>query len=90
MLHQLLIKTFTLAALVACLSWANRALAQTQSLFGDRGPASQIGSNLNGSIVGGTTTFGTQSGTSGGLTGLSGQPIGGGGLGRLEVEREVH
>lgn len=80
MLHRVLIKSFSLAAFAVVFSSSDFSLAQTNSLFGNRGPASQIGSNLNGSIVGGTTTFGTQSGTGlgGGVTGLSGQPISGG------------
>jgi hypothetical protein len=60
--------------MVIIFSCAEVVSAQSQSMFGNRGPASQIGSNLNGSIVGGTTTFGTQSGT--GTIGLSGQPVG--------------
>jgi osmotically-inducible protein OsmY len=46
--------------------------AQNNSLFGNRGPASQIGSNLRGSMVGQGTTFGTtvQPLTGQSLTGL--------------------
>lgn len=44
--------------------------AQTQSLFGNRGPVGQIGSNLSGSIVGQGTTFGAAQGNN-----LTGRPI---------------
>ena len=65
-------KTLLSAALVpACLTWASAVSAQTQSLFGNRGPSGQIGSNLRGSITGGTSTFGS----------LSGQQLGGNQLG---------
>jgi len=57
--------------MTACLAWASTVSAQTQSLFGNRGPSSQIGSNLRGSITGGTTTFGS----------LGGQQVGGSQLG---------
>jgi hypothetical protein len=66
------------AVMAACLAWTGTASAQTQSLFGNRGPAGQIGSNLNGSIVGGTTTFGAQSGASTGQT-LGANQLGGAG-----------
>lgn len=59
---------FALASTVA----QGRVAAQTNSLFGNRGPASQIGSNLRGSVVGEGTTFGT---TTGSTLGLSGQPL---------------
>jgi len=73
MYHRLKLAAFSLTCVATiCLTLPMTATAQTQSLFGDRGPASQIGSNLNGSIVGGSTTLGTQSGT-----GLNGQSIGG-------------
>lgn len=72
-----------------CLAWAALsapALAQTNSMFGDRGPATQIGSNGRGSIVGSTTTlgqnvgtFGSSMGTTGGAAGLTGQPLTGSG-----------
>lgn len=62
-----------LTALAVTAMSSATAFGQTQSLFGNRGPASQIGTNLNGSRVGGATTFGTSLGT--GLTGnaISGQ-----------------
>jgi hypothetical protein len=69
-------------AFLACGTFAARdAAAQSTSSFGNRGPASQIGSNTTGSVVGGGTTFGTTNtgspfGSSGaGTTGLTGQPI---------------
>ena len=63
------------AVMTACLAWTGTTSAQTQSLFGNRGPAGQIGSNLSGSIVGSTTTFGAQSGA------LTGQTLGANQLG---------
>lgn len=51
---------------------ASTAYSQTQSMFGNRGPANQIGSNLRGSMVGRGTTFGATGGT-----GLTGQPLSG-------------
>lgn len=64
-----------LISIVVCFAVAETASAQTNSLFGNQGPASQVGSNLSGSAVGGRTTFGTTSGTS---TGLTGQAVSGG------------
>lgn len=61
-------------AIVITLSCAEIVSAQTQSLFGNRGPASQIGSNLSGSIAGQSSTFGTQTATP--TLGLSGQQAG--------------
>ncbi len=63
---------FSLAAVIA-FSW-NADLGvqgQTTSQFGTRGPASQIGSNLTGSMVGQGTTFGST------LGGVGGQLFGG-------------
>lgn len=60
--------------LVLCSAGTTAAQAQTQSLFGSRGPANQIGSNLRGSMVGRSTTFGS-TGLNFGSTGLSGQPV---------------
>jgi hypothetical protein len=60
--------TFFLAAGVNQLAYGQR---QSQSRFGNQGPASQIGSNLTGSMVGQSTTFGNATG------GLTGQPLSG-------------
>ena len=67
-------------AAVLCVGSIAPASAQTNSLFGNRGPASQIGSNANGAFVGqmgslgsgltGQSAIGTQPGNSaGGLVG---------------------
>lgn len=51
------------SALLASFFAAQNAFAQTQSLFGNRGPAGQIGSNLSGSPAGGgSTMMGVQQG----------------------------
>lgn len=53
--------------------------AQSNSLFGSRGPSGQIGSNLTGSRVGRSTTMGSGMGAGGrGGGGLTGQPLTGG------------
>jgi hypothetical protein len=57
------------------------ANGQSRSMFGSQGPASQIGSNLRGSIVGQSSTFGGGAGFGGGVGGLSATGMGGiGGL----------
>ena len=90
-------RTLVVWASVAWACWAAQA-AVAQSLFGNRGPASQIGTNARGSFAGRSTTLGTNvlSGTGalslGGLsTGLTtpggltiGTQSGTGQLGRAE------
>jgi hypothetical protein len=65
-----------------CLALVQTASAQSQSRFGNRGPATQIGSNAAGTPVGGN--FGTGRVTSapaggiGGTMGVTGPPVSGG------------
>ena len=56
------------------LAGTDRLPAQSTSMFGNRGPAGQIGSNLSGSPVGRSTTMGANST-------MSGQTLGGNNLG---------
>ncbi len=72
------------AAFLACAVASNIVSAQTNSLFGTRGPANQIGTNTTGTAVGRRSTQGTAlGGQLGGTTGVSGfgQTAGGAGLG---------
>ena len=63
MCQRVFSKTLLSAALItACLTWTATVSAQTNSLFGNRGPVGQNGSNLTGSITAGTPNFGAPSG----------------------------
>lgn len=75
-----------LAALCLLLVNVRLAEGQTQSLFGSRGPAGQIGSNLTGSLVGRSSTQGIGQGPGLGLTGqpLTGSTFGMGTTGGLQ------
>ncbi|MEX0703278.1 MAG: BON domain-containing protein [Planctomycetales bacterium] len=69
-----------ITALALCLALPASASAQSQSLFGNRGPQSQIGSNLRGSAAG-AGSLGAMGSMGGGMTagGLGGGMAGFGG-----------